>query len=86
MAIEFRTKYLPPAYPTQMTDQYGLTPEDYAYDMKILSYKRYSQGMLFLIVLFLKKQLKPTQAIIATLIVYDFIDHIPQQVRFFICK
>jgi len=55
MAIEFRTKYLPPAYPTQMTDQYGLTPEDYAYDMKILSYKRYSQGMLFLIVLFLKQ-------------------------------
>jgi len=67
-------------------DQYGLAPEDYVDDLKLLSNERYSQGMLFLIVLFLKKQLKPTQAIIATLIVYDFIDHIPQQVRFFICK
>ena len=67
-------------------DQYGLAPEDYVDDLKLLSNESYSQGMLFLIVLFLKKQLKPTQAIIATLIVYDFIDHIPQQVRFFICK
>jgi len=67
-------------------DQYGLAPEDYVDDLKTLSGKRYGQGMLFVIVLFLKQQLKPTQAIIATLMVYDFIDHIPQQVRFFICK
>jgi len=64
-------------------DQYGLAPEDYVDD---LSNKRYGQGMVFLIVLFLKQQLKPTQVIIATLMVYDFIDHIPQQVRLSICK
>ena len=69
-----------------MTDQYGLTPQDYVDDLKFLSDKRYVQGMLFLIVSFLKQQLKPTQVIIATLMVYDFIDHIPQQVRFFICN
>ena len=86
MAIEFRTKYLPPAYPTQMTDQYGLTPQDYVDDLNELSNKRYGEGVLFFIVLFTKQQLKPTQAIIATLMVYDFIDHIPQQVRLFICK
>jgi len=67
-------------------DQYGLAPGDYVNDLKLLSGKRYGQGMLSLIVLFLKQQLKPIQAIIATLMVYDFIDHIPQQVRFFICK
>jgi len=86
MAIEFRTKYLPPAYLTQMTDQYGLTPQDYVDDLNELSNERYSQGVLFFIVLFTKQQLKPTQVIIATLMVYDFIDHIPQQVRLFICK
>jgi len=85
MAIEFRTKYLPPAYPTQMTDQYGLTPQDYVDDLNRLSNERYGQGVLF-IVLFTKQQLKPTQVIIATLMVYDFIDHIPQQVRLVICK
>jgi len=68
-----------------MTDQYGLTPQDYVDDLKFLSDKRYVQGMLFLIVSFLKQQLKPTQVIIATLMVYDFIDHIPQQVRLSIC-
>jgi len=68
-----------------MTDQYGLTPQDYVDDLKFLSNKRYVQGMLFLIVSFLKQQLKPTQVIIATLMVYDFIDHIPQQVRLSIC-
>jgi len=67
-------------------DQYGLAPEDYVDDLKSLSNERYGLGMLFLIVLFTKQQLKPTQAIIATLMVYDFIDHIPQQVRLFICK
>jgi len=67
-------------------DQYGLAPEDYVDDLKRLSNERYGQGMLFLIVLFLKQQLKPTQVIIATLMVYDFINHIPQQVRLFICK
>jgi len=67
-------------------DQYELAPEDYVDDLKSLSNERYGQGMLFLIVLFLKQQLKPTQAIIATLMVYDFIDHIPQQVRLSICK
>jgi len=86
MAIEFRTKYLPPAYPTQMTDQYGLTPQDYVDDLNELSNSRYGQGVLFFIVLFTKQQLKPTQVIIATLMVYDFIDHIPQQVRLVICK
>jgi len=45
MAIEFHTKYLPPAYSTQMADKYGLTPEDYVYDMKILSNGHYTQGM-----------------------------------------
>jgi len=68
-----------------MTDQYGPTPQDYVDDLKFLSNKRYVQGMLFLIVSFLKQQLKPTQVIIATLMVYDFIDHIPQQVRLSIC-
>jgi len=67
-------------------DQYGLAPEDYVDDLKSLSNERYGQGMLFLIVLFLKQQLKPTQATIATLLVYDFISHIPQQVRLSICK
>ena len=68
-----------------MTDQYRLTPQDYVNDLKFLSNKCYVQGMLFLIVLFLKQQLKPTQVIIATLMVYDFINHIPQQVRLSIC-
>jgi len=86
MVIEFRTKYLPLAYSTQMTDQYGLTPQDYVDDLNELSNERYSQGVLFCIVLFMKQQLKPAQAIIATLMVYDFIDHIPQQVRLFIFK
>ena len=69
-----------------MADQYGLTPQDYVDDLNELSNERYSQGVLFFIVLFTKQQLKPTQVIIATLMVYDFIDHIPQQVRLSICK
>ena len=68
-----------------MTDQYGLTPQDYVDDLKFLSNKRYVQGMLFFVVSLLKQQLKPTQVIIAMLMVYDFIDHTPQQVRLSIC-
>jgi len=49
MVTECRTKYLPPAYSTQMADQYGVAPEVYIYDLKILSNNRYSQGMLFFI-------------------------------------
>jgi len=67
-------------------DQYRLAPEDYVDNLKSLSGKHYSQGMLFLVVLFLKQQLKPIKVIIATLIVYDFINCIPQQMRLFICK
>jgi len=69
-----------------MADQYGLTPQDYIYDLKRLSYRHYSQGMLFFIVLFLKQQLKPTQVIIATLMLYDVIYHIPKQVSLSIVK
>jgi len=86
MVIEFREKYLSPAYSTQMADQYGLTPEDYVFDLKRLSNERYCQGMLFLILSFSKRQLKPCQVIVATLMVYDFIHHIPQQVSLSICK
>jgi len=68
-----------------MEDQYGLTAEDYVYDLNILSDKRYGQGMLFLILSFLKQRLKPFQAIAATLMLYDFIYHIPRQVRLSIC-
>jgi len=69
-----------------MEDQYGLTPEYYVYDMKLLLNARYGQGMLFLILLFFKHRLRHFQAIAATLMVYDFIYHIPQQVRLSICK
>jgi len=69
-----------------MEDQYGLTPENYVYDLKTLSNKHYIQGMLFLILLFFKHRLRPFQAIVVTLMVYDFIYHIPQQVRLSICK
>jgi len=69
-----------------MADQYGLTLEDYIDDLKFLSNERYSQGMLILIQLSSKQLLKPFQVIIATLMMYDFIDHIPQQVRLSICK
>jgi len=84
--LEFCRKYLPPAYPSEMADQYGLFPEDYAFDLEILSNERYSEGMLFLILSFSKQRLKPFQAIIAALMLYDFIYHIPQQVSLSICK
>jgi len=47
--IELCKKYLPPAHSTQMADQYGLLPEDYVDDLKSMSIRRYSQGVLFLI-------------------------------------
>jgi len=69
-----------------MEDQYGLTAEIYVYDLKLLSDKRYGQGMLFLILLLLKHRLRHFQAIAITLMLYDFIYYIPQQVRLPICK
>jgi len=69
-----------------MEDQYGVTAEDYVYDMKILSNERYCQGMLFLILSLSMQQLKSFQVIAATLMVYNFIYHIPQQVRLSIHK
>jgi len=69
-----------------MADQYGLLPEDYAFDLKILSNERYGQGMLFLILSLSKQRLKPFQAIIVALMLYDLINHIPQQVSLSICK
>ena len=69
-----------------MADQYGQIPEIYVYDMKDLSSERYCQGMLFLILSLSMQQLKPFQVIIATLMLYDFIYHIPQQVRLSMCK
>ena len=64
-----------------MPDQYGITSEDYVDDMKILSNTYCIQGMPFLIVSFSKQRLKPLQGIITTLMLYDFIYHIPEQVR-----
>ena len=69
-----------------MADQYGLTLEDYIDDLESLSSERYGQGMSFFILLFSKQWLKYFEAIIAILMLYDFIDHIPQQVRLPICK
>ena len=70
----------------KMTDQYGLTPEDYILDLKKLSNACCSQDILFLILSFSKQQLKPCQVIITTLMVYNFINHIPQQVSLCNCK
>jgi len=69
-----------------MADQYGITSQDYNYDLKILSNERYIQGMLILILSFSKQWLKPTQVFVATLMLYDFIYHIPEQVGFSICE
>jgi len=60
-----------------MADQYGVTLEDYVFNLKYLSIRYYSHGMLFLILSSLKKQLKLLQVIIAMLMLYDFIYHIP---------
>ena len=75
------TQYTLLYYSISMADQYGLTPENYICDLKLLSDARYIQGMLILNVLFANKSLMPFQAIIATLMVYDIINLIPQQVR-----
>lgn len=69
-----------------MADQYGLIPEDYIADLKLLSDARYIQGMLILDLLFVNKSLTGFQAVIATLMVYDIINLIPQQVRLSMCK
>jgi len=69
-----------------MADQYGLTPESYIFDLKRLLNRRYGQGTLFFILLFSKQQLKPFPVIIVTLMLYDFIYHLPQQVSLSICK
>ena len=69
-----------------MTDQYGLTPEDYVGDLKNLSDRHYIECMPILILSFSKQRLKPFQGIIATLMVYGFIYHIPHQVRLSISK
>ena len=81
-----RTKYLSSAYPTQMADQFGLMPEDYVLDLEVQSYNHYGEGMRFLILSFLEQRLKPLQVIVITLMLYDFIYHIPQQVRLSTCK
>jgi len=79
-----RTKY--PLLPISMADQYKLTQETYANDIKRLLDRRYGQGMLILDPLFSKHPLKPFKAVIATLMAYDIINLIPQQVRLSICK
>jgi len=63
-----------------MADQYGIPPEFYVDDLKLLSNRRYGQSMLFLISSFSRQQLKSFQVIVATLMLYDFIYHIPSQV------
>jgi len=73
-----RTKY--PLLPISMADQYKLTQEAYANDIKKLLDRRYGQGMLILDPLFSKHPLKPFKAVIATLMAYDIINLIPQQV------
>jgi len=67
-------------------DHYGLSPEDYIEDMKGLSHRRCIYGMLILYLFFANQPLKPFQAVIATLMVYDIISLIPQQVRLSMCK
>jgi len=69
-----------------MTDQYGQTPEDYVDDLKILSDARYIECIPILILSFSKQQLKQSQGIVATLMLYDFIYHIPHQVRLSMSK
>jgi len=81
-----RTKYLPSAYPTQMADQYGLMPVDYVLDMELQPYINSSEGMRFPILSFLEQRPKPFQVIVIPLMLYDFIYHVPQQVRLSTCK
>ena len=63
-----------------MADKYGLTPEDYIYDLKILLNDHYTQGMPIPVLLFSKQWLKHFQAVIASLMLYDLGYYIPQQV------
>ena len=86
MVIELSTQCLPPAYSTQMADQYGQTPEDYVFDLENFAYKHYSEGMRFFILSFLEQRPKPFQVIVITLMLYDFIYHMPQQARLSTCK
>ena len=86
MAIEFCTKYLPLVYSTQMANKYGLTPEFYVYDLKILSNVHYTKGMPVPALLLLEQWLKHFQAVIASLMLYDLVYHIPQQVSLSNCK
>ena len=69
-----------------MADQYGQTPEDYVFDLELLSYRHYSEGMQFLVLSFLEQRPKPFQVIAITLMLYDSIYHVPQQVRLSTCK
>jgi len=69
-----------------MTDQYGVAPEDYIDDPKFLSDTRYFECMPILILSFSKQWLKQSQGSVATLMLYDLIYHISQQVRLSISK
>jgi len=69
-----------------MIDQYGLTPEISVYDLKKLSNECYIESMPILILSFSKQRLKQSQGIVATLMLYDFIYHIPHQVSLSISK
>jgi len=69
-----------------MTDQYGLAPEDYVGDLKSLSNARCAQCMSIFTLQLSKQRLKQFQDIVIPLMAYDFIYHIPQQVRLSICK
>ena len=86
MFTELHTKFLLSAYPVSMTDQFVQTLEYRILDLTILSKRRYIEGMLILDLSLSKELLKPLQAIITALMVYDMIYLIPKQVRFFICN
>ena len=66
-----------------MVDEHGPTREDYMVDLERLLGTRYIQSTIILIWFFSSQLLKPFQAIAATLMVYDFINLIPRQVRVF---
>jgi len=69
-----------------MADQYGQTPEDYVFDLENLACKRYSEGMQFLVLSFLEQRPESFQVIVITLMLYDFIYHVSQQVRLSTCE
>jgi len=64
-----------------MTEQYGLTPEDYLNDVKLMPSERYVECMPIVLQSFSKQRLKPFQGITANLMLYDLIYQIPQQMR-----